>query len=114
MRGDDGSVLIESALGIGLVLSVALAFASLVSYATYAARDLAAVQTAIRDAARSGTIPAGGDIDYRCGATVTSLDAACGSTAGRGTYIAALKDTVVPLPFGLTLRTAAKAVARVG
>jgi len=31
----------------------------------------------------------------------------------RGSYVAASKDTIVPLPFGIELRTSERAVARV-
>jgi Flp pilus assembly protein TadG len=115
LHGDErGSVLVETALGVGLILGVALPFASLVSYATYAARDLAAVQAAVRNAARTeraeSTDPS---IAFTCGASASTVDAPCPATLVRGSYVAAAKDTAVTLPFGLTARTSGRGVARV-
>lgn len=112
-RDERGSVLLETALGVGLVLGVALPFASLVSYATYAARDLAAVQSAVRDAAKTERATStDGAIAFGCGATAAA-DGPCPATLVRGTYVAALKNTTVGLPFGLSLQTNARGVARV-
>jgi hypothetical protein len=107
-------VLLETALGVALILSIALPFASLVSYATYAARDLAAAQGAARGAAKSERATAADpSITFSCGPSTTTVTAACGSSLARGTYVAASKDTTVALPFGLALHTSERAVARV-
>jgi len=114
MRDDGGSILLETALGVALILGVAIPFASLVSYATYSARDLASVQAAARAAARSeratSTDPA---MRFGCGATPSTASDPCGATLTRATYVSASKDTMVALPFGLELHTAERAVARV-
>lgn len=113
-RDEDGSILLETALGVALILGIALPFASVVSYATYSARDLASVQAAARSAARSeqatATDPA---IRFGCGTTPSVASEPCGSTLTRATYVSASKDTIVQLPFGLELHTAERAVARV-
>src|SRR5258708_983221 len=97
---DDGSVIVETALGVALILSMALPFASLVSYATYAARDLAATQVAVRDAAKARAAAGGGAITFSCGPSPSAADAACVTPMSRGTYVAAAKDTAAapPLP----------------
>jgi hypothetical protein len=111
---DEGSVLVETALGVALILSIALPFASLVSYATYAARDLAAAQGAVRAATRSERATAtDGSISFTCGTAPDATDGPCATPLVRGTYVAAAKDTTVSLPFGLALHTAERAVARV-
>jgi len=113
-RDDAGAVLVETALGVALILSIALPFASLVSYATYAARDLASAQGAARDAARSKrAVAADPSITFACGSSPGTADGACVSLLARGTYVAAIKDTAVPLQFGLVLHTNERAVARV-
>ena len=107
-------MLVETALGVALILSIALPFASLVSYATYAARDLAAAQGAVRAAARSEQpTAADGSITFTCGAAPDTADATCATPMVRGTYVAAAKDRSVTLPFGLALHTNERAVARV-
>jgi Flp pilus assembly protein TadG len=113
-RDERGSVLVETALGVGLILGVALPFASLVSYATYAARDLSAVQGAVRNAAKTERAESTDlAIAFTCGANASTVDAPCPATLARGSYVAAAKDTAVILPFGLTARTSARGVARV-
>lgn len=113
VREDRGSVLVETALGVVLVLSIALPFGALISYATAAARDLAAVQSAARDTSRTRTV-VGGDVSFACGSTAATQFDSCVSPLARGTYVAVTKDTAVTLPFGLVFHTNAKAVARVG
>ena len=109
-----GSVLLESAIGVALILTVALPFASLVSYATYAARDLSATQAAARSAARSESAsPPDDTVALTCGATASTASGLCVSPLARASYVAASKDTVVSLPFGLALHTNARGVARV-
>ena len=112
--GEEGSVLLESAFGVALILAVAIPFASLASYATYAARDLAAAQGAARDAARNaGASPGDPSIVLTCGPAAASATAPCTAPLTRATYVAAARDTVVLLPFGLSLHTNARGVARV-
>lgn len=109
-----GSVLLETVLGAALVLTVALPFASLVSYATYSSRDLATAQGAARQAARSeAAVALDGTVSFQCGTTVTTIEGTCVSPLARGTYVAASKDTVVSLAFGLSLHTNGRAVSRV-
>lgn len=110
-RDDSGSILVETALAVAVVLAVALPFASLVGYATAASRDVAATHAAARDAARGGQLSAAG-ITYACGAT-TDPSGPCVVPLARGTYVATRKDTQVGMPFGISLGTAAKAIARV-
>jgi len=113
-ENEGGSVLVETALGVALILGVALPFASLVSYATYSARDLAAVQAATRAAARAEQATStDSSIAFGCGATPAASTDPCGATLARATYVSARKDTIVSLPFGLELHTAERAVARV-
>jgi hypothetical protein len=112
-QGEGGAVLVETALGVALILMVALPFAALVGYGATSARDLATAHAAVRDAARTKTLgdprPA-----YTCGATASTADGPCAAALVRGTYVAAAIDTPVSLPFGLVLHTNARAVARVG
>ncbi len=108
---DGGSVLVETALGVAIVLAVALPFANLAQYATVTSRDIAATHAAARDAARGGALTEAG-IAYTCGATV-SATGPCITPLSRGTYVAAAKDTQVGMPFGLSFGTSARAVARV-
>ena len=113
-ENEGGSVLVETALGVALILGVALPFASLVSYATHSARDLAAVQAAARAAARAEQATStDSSITFGCGPTPAAVSDACGTTLTRATYVSASKDTIVSLPFGLELHTAERAVARV-
>ena len=113
-RDDRGSVILESAFGVALILTVALPFASLVSYATSSASDLSSVQGAVRAAALSErTSAADPAIDFTCGATADTATGTCAAVLARATYVAAFKDTVVALPFGLALHTNARGVARV-
>jgi hypothetical protein len=107
-------MILETALGIALILAIALPFGSLISYATYAARDLASVQSAARTAARSeAATSSDAGVIFTCGNAATATTDPCPSPLLRGTYVAASKDTVVPLPFGIELRTNERAVARV-
>jgi hypothetical protein len=108
---DGGSVLVETALGVAIVLAVALPFATLAQYATATSRDIAATHAAARDAARGGALTEAG-ITYTCGATVSAAGP-CLTPLSRGTYVAAAKDTQVGMPFGLSFGTSARAVARV-
>jgi Flp pilus assembly protein TadG len=110
-RDDSGSILVETALAVAVILTVALPFASLVGYATATSRDIAATHAAARDAARGGPLSAPG-VTYECGATVDPAGP-CVTPLARGTYVATLKDTPVGMPFGISLGTSAKAVARV-
>jgi len=110
-RDEGGSILVETALSVAVILAVALPFASLVGYATASSRDISATHAAVRNAARGGGLTADG-ITYACGAT-TDPDGPCITPLARGTYVAALKDTQVGMPFGIALGTSAKAVARV-
>ena len=114
LREESGSVLLEAAFGVSLILTVALPFASLVNYATYAARDLNSVQAAARDSARSErALSVDPLVTITCGASPNSVDGLCVAPLARGTYVAASKDTVVALPFGLELHTNTHGVARV-
>jgi hypothetical protein len=112
-RNAGGAVLVETALGVALILTIALPFAALVGYGATSARDLATAHAAVRDAARTKTL---GDPrpTYTCGATASTANGPCSATLVRGTYVAAAIDTPVSLPFGLVLHTNARAVARVG
>ncbi len=111
---ETGSVLLEAAFGIALIFTVALPFASLASYATYTARDLAAAQSAARDAARSkSATPSDASVALSCGTAASDANGPCFSPLARATYVAATKDTLVTLPFGLALHTNARGVARV-
>lgn len=110
-REEGGSVLVETALAVAVVLMVALPFVSLVGYATATSRDMAATHSAAREAARGGGLSAA-DVTYQCGATVEPTGP-CVTPLARGTYVAALKDTQVAMPFGTSLGTSARAVARV-
>src|SRR5258708_20128932 len=95
---DDGSVIVETALGVALILSMALPFASLVSYATYAARDLAATQVAVRDAAKARAAAGGGAITFSCGPSPTAAHPAAVTPMSRAPDLAAAQHTAVPLP----------------
>ncbi len=101
----------ETALGVAIVLAVALPFSSLVDYATSVSRDIAATHSAARAAARGGQLTQSG-ITYTCGATV-GTSGPCVTPLARGTYVAAATNTPVAMPFGISLGTSAKAVARV-
>jgi hypothetical protein len=114
IRGDErGTVLVETALGVACVLTVALPFASLIDYAASSSRDLAAVHAAARDASRTRSLATGG-VAYRCGVSAGAVDGPCVAPLARGTYVAATKDTTVTLAFGVVLHTNARAVGRVG
>lgn len=111
----EGTVLVETALGIVALLLVVIPFASLIQYAAHASDDVAAVHAAVREAARSRAAGADEDgISFECVSSLSDADgSACSSALERGTYVIAFKDSRVSLPFGLFLRTEAKAVARV-
>jgi len=113
LREESGSTLVETALGVALILGIALPFASLVSYTTYLARDLAAAQSAARTAARTESASSADPrIQFTCGADPSSAGT-CVGTLQRGSYVAAARDSAVELPFGLELHTNGRAVARV-
>jgi hypothetical protein len=107
-----GSVLLETALGVAIILAAALPFGSLITYATRTAADLSATQGAARESARTRAVPTS-DVGLTCGATVDAADGPCVAPLAHGSYVKAAKDTLVMLPFGLSLHTDAKAVARV-
>ena len=109
---DEGSVLLETALGVAIILAAALPFGALISYATQSARDLSIVQSAVRESARTGTT-AGTEVMHFCGSSVDTTDRPCAGRLAHGSYIRVMKDTSVSLPFGLTVHTNATAVARV-
>ena len=108
-----GAVLLETALGVALVLTVAVPFASLVSYGASSSRDLATAHAAAREAARTKAISSG-SVAYSCGASPDLATGPCIAPLVRGTYVAAAKDTAVSLAFGVVLHTNSRAVARVG
>ena len=105
-------MLLETALGVAIILAAALPFGSLITYATRTAGDLSAAQGAARESARTRAV-ASTDVALTCGATVDAADGPCVAPLAHGTYVKAAKDTLVTLPFGLSLHTDAKAVARV-
>ena len=109
-----GSVLVETAFSVVLILLVSIPFVSILDYASQSAHDLAVVHGAVRQLTRSTELPSLGGVTFTCGATPTSASAPCSGTVERGSYVQAVRNTTVQFPFGLTLETGAKAVGRVG
>src|SRR3989442_7094468 len=92
-RDEGGSTLLERSLGVALILGIVLPFASLVSYATYAARDLAAVQSSARTAARTEAATTSDvGVTFSCGSSPSAAIDPCPATLARGSYVAASKD----------------------
>jgi len=113
-RGDGGSVLVETALTVAVVLLVATPFAAVIAYAGQTAHDLATVHAAVRELTRSQQLPHSTDVTFTCGTAPERTAAACDPVLTRGTYVEARRNTTISFPFGLSLSTNARAVGRVG